>query len=53
MSSYFFRPGLRDLTKGARLEFARKFIVFTQSLWHYFLMLFKRYVVTINVAKQQ
>ena len=25
MSSYFFRPGLRDLTKGARLAFARKF----------------------------
>ncbi len=25
MSNYFFRPVLRDLTKGARLEFARKF----------------------------
>lgn len=25
MSNYFFRPELRDLTKGARLEFARKF----------------------------
>lgn len=25
MSNYFFRPKLRDLTKGARLEFARKF----------------------------
>ena len=25
MSNYFFRPELRDLTKGARLEFIRKF----------------------------
>ena len=25
MSNYFFRPVLRDLTKGARLEFIRKF----------------------------
>lgn len=25
MSNYFFRPELRDLTKGAKLEFARKF----------------------------
>ena len=25
MSNYFFRPVLRDLTKGARLEFAREF----------------------------
>ena len=25
MSNYFFRPKLRDLTKGARLVFARKF----------------------------
>ena len=25
MSNYFFRPELRDLTKGARLEFVRKF----------------------------
>ena len=25
MSNYFFRPKLRDLTKGARLEFARNF----------------------------
>ena len=25
MSNYFFRPVLRDLTKGARLEFIREF----------------------------
>lgn len=25
MSNYFFKPKLRDLTKGARLEFAREF----------------------------
>ena len=25
MSNYFFRPELRDLTKGARLEFIREF----------------------------